>query len=84
MSNDVNTLRTALFSALQGLRDGTINLDNARGINEIAKTIVDSARVEVEFVRAAGLDGAHSVFLGSAIETDPPANTGVRKHRIGR
>lgn len=88
MSDDVQALRAALFSTIADLRAGTIDTEHARGVNELAKTIVESARVEVDFVRAAGLDGAMSAFLGEAIALPAPAGpTGVRgtvTHRIGR
>lgn len=64
-SKTIDDLRTALFSALEGVRAGTLDLDKARAMNEIGKTIVESAKVEVQYLEATG--GGESTFISSAI-----------------
>jgi hypothetical protein len=67
MSKDLNDLREALFNAITDVRAGTLPLDKARAINEIGKTIVDTAKVEVDYIRAT--DGkAKSKFIPAARE----------------
>ena len=48
--NDITELRGILFDALRGLNDKAIplDLDRARATADIAQTIINSARVEVE------------------------------------
>lgn len=76
----IEDLRTALFSTLEGVRAGTIDLDKARAVNEIGKTIVETAKVEVDYLRATG--GGESTFISTAIGADnvpkglPPATPG--------
>lgn len=76
MNNDITALRTHLFAALQGVKDGTLDLDKARAINEISKTITDTARVEVDYLRAT--DGCGSTF----IKPDDKFQPGVLRHRL--
>jgi hypothetical protein len=78
-AQDITLLRRHLFETLAAVREGKIELDSARAVNEIARTLVDTARVEVDFIRAT--DGSHSGFLeGSTKPPEPPA--GVTQHRL--
>jgi hypothetical protein len=83
VSNDRKTLgdlRAHLFSTLQAVKDGAIDLDRARAVNELGKTLIDTARVEVEYLRATG--GGESEFLEGAVGASnlPPGITGVTRH----
>lgn len=82
MSNDITALREHLFAALQGVKDKTLDLDQARAINEIGKTLVDTAKVEVDYLKATG--GGESQFIDTAVGTDnlPPGITGRTVHRL--
>lgn len=53
MSN-LQTLRQHLFDTLAGLKADTIKIDQARAINETAQVIINSAKVEVDFMRYSG------------------------------
>lgn len=66
--DNINALRAALFEALRGVKAGTLELDKARAINELSKTLVDTARVEVAYLEATG--NSRSTFL------DAPASDG--------
>lgn len=82
MSQDITALRAHLFAALQGVKDGTLDLDKARAINEIGKTITDTAKVEVDYLRATG--GGESAFIDAAIGANnlPVGITGIVRHRL--
>lgn len=82
MSQDITALRAHLFATLQGVKDGSIDLDKARAVNEIGKTLVDTARVEVDYLRATG--GGESRFLDTTIGSSnlPNGITGVVRHRL--
>jgi hypothetical protein len=54
MPNDISALRSTLFSVLEGLKDGTCKIDQAKAINETAQTLINTAKVEVDFMRAIG------------------------------
>lgn len=80
--NDLTALREHLFAALQGVKDGSLDLDKARAVNELGKTLVDTAKVEVDYLRAAG--GGESTFLDTAAGANnlPEGITGRSVHRI--
>jgi hypothetical protein len=82
MNNDITTLRQHLFDALQGVRDGSLDLDKARAINDLGKTITDTAKVEVDYLRATG--GGESAFIDTAVGNDnlPVGITGRTVHRL--
>jgi len=48
---DITALRTTLFEVLQGVRDKSINIEEAKAVNEIAQTIINSAKIEVEHLK---------------------------------
>jgi hypothetical protein len=62
----ITELRTELFSALRGLSDKSkpMDIERAKAIADVAQTIINSAKVEVDFVRIAG--GKDSGFIPSA------------------
>jgi len=55
-----------LFAAIEGVRSGTMNIEQAKTISELSQVVVNSARVEVEFVRATQRND--SQFLAPAID----------------
>ncbi len=60
MSNDITDLRGHLFSALRGLtdKDNPMDIERARAVSDIAQTIINSAKVEVDAMRVAGGKGS--------------------------
>jgi len=82
-TNSVDALRAELFGALRDLRAGKIDVQVAKGVSDIAQTIINSAKVEVDYLRANG--GGDSNFLDAATTAGkllPPGITGSRVHRI--
>lgn len=54
MSNNIQALRNSLFDTLEQVKSGTMPLDKARVICEIAQGIINSGKLEVEFIKAIG------------------------------
>lgn len=54
----INQLRTHLLDTLAALRDrdNAMEPDRARAIAQVAGVLVDSARVEVDYIKATGQD----------------------------
>lgn len=77
MSN-IDTLREHLFSTLNGLKDGTIDAEKAKVMGDVAQVIINSAKVEVDFIRANG--GGHSNFITSDVKeiTNTPTGQLIR------
>lgn len=57
MKNRIDDLRNHLFATLEALRDEEkpMDLARAREIANVGRTIIESAKVEVDFLRATGM-----------------------------
>ena len=76
MSNEtIADVRSELFATLRGLTDKTnpMDIDRARAVAEVAQTIINSAKVEVEHMKIAGGKGT-----GFIPEVKPLALPGSR------
>lgn len=73
-SPHINTLRQHLLDTLANLRDRTnpMEPDRARAVAQVAAVLVDSAKVEVDYLKATGQDRAD--FLEAPVTA--PALTG--------
>lgn len=60
MNENINDLRAILFAELRRLRepDSTPDIERAKAINDIAQTIINSAKAEVEYMRVTGGKGS--------------------------
>jgi hypothetical protein len=82
-SDNLKTLREALFATLNGVKDGTLDLDRARAVNEVAKTIVDTAKVEVDYLRTTGAEGGSEFIAATEQQKSLPAGVlGITQHRM--
>jgi len=56
MRNKIEDLRNHLFSTIESLmdEDQPMDLDRAKAIAEVAQTIINSAKVEVDFMNKVG------------------------------
>jgi len=63
MKNKIEDLRNHLFAALEGLmdEDKPMDIERANAVANVAKVIVDSAKVEVAFVKIT--DGKGTGFI---------------------
>jgi hypothetical protein len=82
MSDKMGDLRAVLFETLRAVRSGEVDLDRARAVNELGKTLIDTAKVEVDYIRSVG--GGESEFIERHQEQSalPPGITGIRQHRL--
>ena len=55
--NTINDLRAQLFRALEDLREKKIDADRAKAISQLAQTIINSAKVEVDYMRVSKTRG---------------------------
>lgn len=53
-ANNMQALRDKLFDAIEDLRAKRINHQDAKEICNIAQTIINSVKVEVEYIKAVG------------------------------
>ncbi|MEX8520038.1 MAG: hypothetical protein AB3X44_16130 [Leptothrix sp. (in: b-proteobacteria)] len=83
MSKKISDLRDILFAALDQVKDGSMDLDKAKTVNEISKTIIDTAKVEVDYMRTVG--GGKGKFIEleePEAQKLPKGITGIRQHRL--
>ena len=70
-SNTITDLRTHLFDAIKLVKAGSIKVDQARAISDLAGRIIESAKAETEAVKAFGRGAVPaSGFIGSAPKPD--------------
>jgi len=80
-NKNISDLRDAMFDTLEQLKAGKITVDQAKAISEIGQVIINSAKVEVDYIRAN--NGGETPFL-EAVGNDnlPPGVTGITRHRL--
>ena len=52
--NKITDLRDHLFEALERLKDGEIDIETAKAMSEVSQTIINSAKIEIDFIKATG------------------------------
>lgn len=57
--NDITALRRHLFQTLDALKDknNPMDIERAKAVKDVAQTIINGAKVEVDFIRATGSQG---------------------------
>jgi hypothetical protein len=82
MSNQktIDDLRAVLFETIEGVKNKTMAIDQAKCISDLAQVMVNSAKVEVDHVKVTGQKA--SGFLEKPADL-PKGITGVHVHRIG-
>jgi hypothetical protein len=79
MSKTIEDLRAVLFDALDGVKNGTLSVEKAACISDLAQVMVNSAKVEVEHAKVTGKK------VGGFLEPKqelPSGITGTTVHRL--
>lgn len=81
-NKSIEALRARLFDAIDAVSAGTMSIDQAKQVSELSQVIVNTAKVEVEYLRATG--GGESTFIATAIGADnlPNGITAITRHRL--
>lgn len=76
--NDITELRAHLFDTLKELKnkDNPMDIERAKAVSDIAQTIINSAKVEVDHMKIAG--GSGSGFIGQATKQISQTPTGEK------
>lgn len=63
MKNKIEDLRNHLFATLESLQDEEkpMDLERAKAIADVAQVIINSAKVEVEFINKVGGTGTNFI-----------------------
>jgi hypothetical protein len=78
MSNDITELRSALFDTLRGIKDGSIDIEKAKAINDTCQTLVNTAKVEINYLLVTNTQ-PDSVFFTPEAKQLPNGTTVVDK-----
>ncbi|MCP3868330.1 MAG: hypothetical protein GY703_09600 [Gammaproteobacteria bacterium] len=76
MKNKIEDLRDHLFATLEALQDQDTPMDvgRAKTISDVAQTIINSAKVEVDYLNVTGAVGG-SGFIPDSPRSDTPKLT---------
>lgn len=74
--NDVTALRKHLFDAIEGVKNKTMSIEQAKAIADISQTVINSAKVEVDYAKVT------SGKISSGFLPDLPAVPGRTVHRL--
>jgi hypothetical protein len=71
VKNKIEDLRNHLFATLEALQDTDkpMDIERAKAISDVAQTIINSAKVEVDFAKVTGKTPA-SLFLPTEEHTN--------------
>lgn len=84
MKNGIEDLRNHLFATLEALQDKEqpMDLDRARTIAEVAKTVIDAAKAENDFMKITGSHGSGFIPATPKALPAPEQQAGVTVHKI--
>ena len=71
------SLQDILMQSIKDVRSGSMDASTAKAVNEIAQTLINSAKVEVEFMRAT--KRSESRFFQQGFESTPRKQGGTQK-----
>ena len=63
MSNDINQLREIMFETLRSLKDQgqPLDVERAKAISNAAQVIINSVKVEIDYLRVSGGTGTQFI-----------------------
>lgn len=82
--NDITALRARLFDTLDALQDkeSPMDIERAKAISEVAQTIINSAKVEVDYARVTGLPGGNFMGISPDEKAEPDGVTSTGKKTV--
>lgn len=82
-SNDITELRGHLFETLRALKDKDkpLDIDRARAVSDVAQTIINTVKVEVDFVKATGHKGSGFIPTAGTVIAERPGLR-VTQHKL--
>lgn len=89
-TTNLDGLRARLFAAIDGLRNGTLDIERAEAISALSQTIINSAKVQVDYLRLFDTPDRPRFLQDRAEADDPDADstpgnngiTGIVRHTL--
>lgn len=63
--NKITDLRNHLFETIEMLKDKEIDIQTAKAISDVAQVIINSAKVEVQFLKEVDASKSTNFMLGN-------------------
>jgi hypothetical protein len=76
--NNIDDLRATLFESIKLLKEGKLDVAQAKAISEMSQVVINSAKVELDFMREFGGKGTGFVPDALAAHGQPRLVKGVR------
>jgi hypothetical protein len=73
---NIDNLREHLFDTLKGIKDGSMTVDQAKVMGEVGQVLINSAKVEVDYIRAN--NGGKSNFITLEVKQITQTATGTK------
>lgn len=79
----VSDLREMLFETLEQLKDpaSAMDVDRAKAVSEVAQVIINTAKAEIDFIKATGSNAVQSDFI--QVDHDHKTTNGYVTKSIG-
>lgn len=77
----IDDLRTVLFETIDALKSGAMDIDKAKVISDLSQVMVNTAKVEIEFVKITDSKGSGFIPESEPKEL-PPGITRTHVHKI--
>jgi hypothetical protein len=68
---NIKELRSFLGETMKQLREGSLDIEKARTISDLGQVIVNSAKVEVDYIKAAKVQDATDFIAAGIIKKLP-------------
>ena len=68
--NKIEDLRNHLFATIEALLDeeNPMDIERARAVSDVAQVVINSAKVEVQYMRLTGTNGTNFIPESNQIE----------------
>ena len=75
--NTIEDLRAILFETLRGIKTGQVDIERAKAVCDISQTIINTGKLEVDYMRQTGQGGTGFVHAleGGATRTGMATRT---------
>ncbi len=83
MARNITDLRDLLFDAIEGVRNGSLDTEKAKTINELSKTLVDTGRTEIDNAKITGAMSGEFLDTSQANRLPAPGHTTHERTGLG-
>lgn len=83
--SDINELRECLFATLRGLqdKDQPMDIERAKAVSDVAQTIINSVKVEVDHMKITGSHGSGFIPAPTPRLVSPKPEDGTSQTATG-